>query len=108
LKEKKKNLEEKFKQNLMKIKEELSQNFKYYEMNSLKQLKQELIQEMDLPKNSKEHLLRWITFPISSINSELSKDIKGHANALRINLSRIGMTEERYFELMDKNEIEPI
>ena len=75
--------------NLMRIEENLSQNFKNYEKTLLMQLGQELIQEMDLPLTSKNYLKNCLEFPISLRIKNLKQDKEKRKKAYKWGLQKL-------------------
>lgn len=93
------------KQNLLKKKENLNKDLKIFIKESKLKLRQEILEKMNIPENSKTFLKTWSLFPISSMHKKFINDTKKRGTALQEKLTKIGMTEHDFFELMDKFEI---
>jgi len=96
------NLELTLRKELKEKESHLKKDIAIFINKSKKQLKQEYLKEMNIPEDLKTYLLTWETSTISSPLKRITEDTKKRGNALRQRLTYIGMTEQHFFELMDK------
>ena len=70
----------------------------------MQQLKVAYLKRMNIPEDIRRLLLTWPKQTITFLLNEITNDTKKRGDALCQGLIRIGMSEEEFFENMDKYE----
>ncbi len=102
--EKLKQEEEPYQKNLKDYEETLRNQLKEFENKQLEKLREELSMEVQrCPEDLKNYFLIGDYLSVSKAKSMIARELNQRRSALKRDLTKIGVSEERFFELMSQN-----